>query len=517
MTAGVGERPLVGRAKRAALEQFAAPRLLTDAALEAEVEALVRADEESRRRWACDRPMCDGLPHRGWLHNHARWTQRIPTGVWSTWLLQAGRGWGKTRTAAEAVKEWAKKPGQNIAVVAKKVTLAREICFESPKSGLLSIIPPEDIAEYHSDIGNLRLTLTNGTVIRGFGAEVPDNLRGWAFDKIWADEYASWNRHVAQETLDMLWFCLREADEPQVIISTTPKALPHIVKLVEEHKAELKEAKALRDDGTDPADIPEPTIRITRGATTDNAANLSAVALKALASSYAGTRLGDQELAGVLLEDVEGALWQRWMFEVDGFRLPLRDVAPLDRIVVAVDPATTTTETADESGICVAGRGHWRDETYADQRPRGYVLHSEAKKLTPIQTMKRVAQLYHKWRADCVVLEANNGGEYLATVLQMVDPTVPYRIVNATRDKRARATPVASLYEQQRIHHVGPAKGFDELERVMTTYVGAPDLQEKSPDILDAAVWALTDLFLDPAQTGSGSGAVADARLAGRR
>ena len=206
---------------------------MSEEQLKAEVAALVRADELSARRWACEVPDCDGLPHAGWLHHHARAAQRRPLWLWTVWMLLTGRGWGKSRTAAEAVREWAQTPGLQIAVVAKNATLVRDICFESPKSGLLSVFPPEEVAKYNSSLGETTLRLKNGTLIRGFGAETPDNLRGWAFDKAWVDEYAAWSRHTAQEVYDMLWFCLREAEMPQVVISTTPKPLPHVKRLVE--------------------------------------------------------------------------------------------------------------------------------------------------------------------------------------------------------------------------------------------------------------------------------------------
>lgn len=509
---------LSGHAKRNAIDALPDPLLLSDDMLDAEIRALMAEDDRSRRRWACKKAGCNGRPHRGWLHRHARASQRPPTWFWTTWVLLTGRGWGKTRTAAETVRKWAETPGQFIAVIAKNETLVREICFESKKSGLLAVIPPELIKSYNRSAGNVHLTLTNGTVIRGFGGEVPDNLRGWAFDKGWCDEYAAWNRHTAQAVMDMLWFCLREADSPQVIVSTTPKPLPHIVKLFRRHKSQQQRLEERREAGE--SDVPDgPRVVLTTGHMKENADNLSDVAVEELESDYEGTRLGDQELSGILLEDVEGALWQKWMLDWEGFRIGLREVEATDRMVVAVDPATTTTDTADESGISVCGRGMFRDKTYHDQRPRGYVFHSEANRLTPMQTMRRAAELYHLWKADAVILEANNGGEYLSTVLMMVDPTVNYRIVHATRDKRARATPVAALYEQQRIHHVGTVAQFDKLETVMTTYVGAKEKDEKSPDILDALVWAMTDLFLDPtapnAQRGHGDGQ--DRRSEGRR
>ncbi|MDI3417931.1 terminase large subunit domain-containing protein [Streptomyces luteolus] len=480
--------------------QGLAPARMSDAQLHAEITSLIEADSASARRWACDRPDCDGLPHEGWLHHHARAVQRLPEGAWTAWLTLAGRGWGKTRTAAEAVREWAAKPGTMIAVVAKNATLVKEICFESPKSGLLAVIPPEDIRHYSPGNGLTTLRLKNGSAIYGFGAETPDNLRGFAFDKGWLDEYAAWNRRTAQSVYDMLWFCLREAPSPQVIVSTTPKPLPHVKRLVERGQA----ATGRR------------SVVLTTGRTEDNRANLSVAALAELDSEYGGTRLGRQELDGVLLEDVEGALWKQWMFEVEGFRVARPAVPPLDRLVVAVDPAVTTTDSADFTAFTVAGRSYPLEQMYGDRRPRGYVLHAEQDRYTPTAAMRRAAALYHEHQADCVVIEANNGGEYLPALLAEVDPTVPSRVVRATRDKRARAAPVAMLYEQSRITHAGPPRTFAALEEQMTTYVGASEHEEKSPDLLDSAVWALTDLFLDASVAGAPA-RPSDGRLRGRR
>lgn len=452
------------------------------------VNALVERDRQLASRWDCDVPGCDGLPHEGWLHHHARAAQRPPSGEWSEWLMMTGRGWGKTRTAAEMVRKWAETPGLQIAVLAKSASLVREICFESPKSGLLAVIPAEEQVKYTAGggPGGLALTLRNGTVIYGFSAEVPDNIRGWAFDKAWCDEYAAWPKRVAQETYDMLWFCLREAAAPQVVLSTTPKALAHIKKLVRKGQ-----------------ETPE-TVVITRGHTDENKENLSPVALRKIYGDYEGTRLGRQELAGQLLEDVEGALWQQWMLDGDGFRT---SAPPLDRLVVGVDPAVTSEEGSDLTAMVVAGR-NTRIGLYSPDLPEAFVLHAEQDRFTPQQAMLRAAELYRKFQADAVVIEANNGGEYLPTVMRMVAPDVPVRVVHATRDKRARAAPVASLYEQGRVHHSGPVQMMSPLEEQMLTYTGAPG--EKSPDLLDAAVWAIWDLMLDAA---SGGVTVTDRRL----
>lgn len=490
-----------GWAKRIAVEGLPAPESMSEEQLLREVQELLRADEVSARRWACDVPGCGGLPHRGWLHHHARAAQRPPAWLWTVWMLCTGRGWGKSRTAAEMVRVWAAQPGQQIAVVAKNATLVRDICFESPKSGLLSVIEPDQVLRYNSSLGETAMRLRNGTVIRGFGAETPDNLRGWAFDKAWLDEYAAWNRLTAQEVYDMLWFCLREAATPQVVISTTPKPLPHVKKLVE--RARQQEARG-----------PRPRVVMVRGHMSDNDANLSAAAREELETEYAGTRLGRQELAGELLEDVPGALWQGWMLEVEGFRVSRAAVPELNRVVVAVDPATKSHENADMTAFTVAGRGLPPASLYGDARPRGWVLHTEQGRHTPTQAMKRAAALYHEHKADCVVIEANNGGDYLPALLQQVDPTVAWRIVHATRGKRARAAPVAQLYEQTRVSHAGQPRLFADLEQQMTTFVGQGDAED-SPDLLDSLVWAMWDLLLDPVH--AVSRVPSDERFQGRR
>ncbi|MGW0822568.1 terminase large subunit domain-containing protein [Streptomyces sp. NPDC002845] len=500
-----------GWALRRRIENLPDPSVMTLDQMRAEVAALTAADEQSRRRWTCPRRDCDGLPHEGWRHNHARANQRPPDWLWTIWLLLTGRGWGKTRTAAEQVRQWASEPGQMIAVVAKNATLVRDICFESPKSGLRSVIPDAEVRRYTSSLGETALRLRNGTIIRGFGAETPDNLRGWAFDKAWLDEYAAWPRQTAQEVYDMLWFCLRESDEPQIIVSTTPKPLPHIKRLVARGRDQEQQWSKAKSAGDGAAERPK--IVMVRGHMDDNAANLSEVARAELEAEYAGTRLGRQELSGELLEDVEGALWQGWMLEVEGFRIHREHLPALNRIVVAVDPATKSHENADLTAFTVAGRGIPPATVYGDNRPRGYVLHAEQQRHTPTAAMRRAAELYHQYEADCVVLEANNGGEYLPALLEQVDPAVPWRIVHATRGKRARAAPVAQLYEQARIHHVGRARGFAELEEQMTTFVGMGEAED-SPDLLDSMVWALWDLFLER-QTHVGHGD--DQRLSGRR
>ncbi|WP_374116667.1 phage terminase large subunit family protein [Streptomyces gilvus] len=164
----------------------------------------------------------------------------------------------------------------------------------------------------------------------------------------------------------------------------------------------------------------------------------------------------------------------------------------------------------------MAGRSFPLEQMYGDRRPRGYVLHAEQDRYTPTAAMRRAAALYHEHQTDCVVIVANNGGDYLPALLAELDPTVPSRVVHATRGKRARAAPVAMLYEQSRVSHAGPPRMFAMLEEQMTTYVGASEAEDKSPDLLDSCVWALTDLLLD-ASVGGAPSRPSDGRLSGRR
>lgn len=469
-------------------------RTRSTAQLAARARALRAHLKRLAYRWRCDRPDCDGMPHEGMLHRHARATQRVPDGVWRIWLIMAGRGWGKTKTGSETVKEWGTSEPLHIAVIGENYKKCREICFEHPKSGLLAVIPPDLIAQDGYRKGAPSLTLTNGTVFRGLSAEKPDEPRGYAFDKAWYDEYASWPMKDAEDVNSNVWFALRESTNPQVVVTTTPKALPHVKRLLERHR-----------DGKG--------VVLTRGHMRDNAANLGKEALEELLTTYEGTRLGRQELGGELLDDIEGALWALWMYEVEGFRMDPAAVPEIARMVVSVDPAVTSRKDSDASGIVVAGKGYGRPSTFADQRPHGYVFHAEALRATPEKTMRRVADLWHEYEADAVVIEANNGGDYLPAVLRQVDSQIPVEIVHATRGKITRAEPVAALYEQHRVHHVGEAKDFATLEEQQTTWTN--EQGQESPDVMDALVWALWNLML------GGHEAIVskarDQRLRGRR
>jgi phage terminase large subunit-like protein len=421
-----------------------------------EASALTARLDVLSRRWECDDPSCDGRPHEGWLHPHARASQREPD-EYRTWALVTGRGFGKTRTGAETAKKWGMGGSRHIAVVAKTDREVRSICFEGP-AGLLSVIPRGEVSVYNRGPGGTRLILKNGCLFTAFTSETPDNLRGYAFDGAWCDEYAAWPRQTAQDVYDMLWFCLRESPNPRVIVTTTPKPTPHVRALL---------ARAAID----------PSVVVTRGSTLDNASNLTAVALDELHERYAGTRLGRQELAGELLEDVEGALWTLAL--IDQHRVDRLPEGGVTRRVVAVDPAMTANAGSDETGIIVASiaEGH------------GYVEADYSLKASPQGWAERVVHAYDTHACDAVIVEDNAGGDMTESTLRTVHPTLPIKRVHASDGKRLRAEPISSLYEQGKVHHVGT---LHTLEDQMATWT--PDVG-KSPDRLDALVHGMTELF----------------------
>lgn len=442
-------------------------------------------------RVAADRRRILGA-RAAWL-NTARAEQVTPPGDWRTWLLLAGRGFGKTRVEVEdGAKYGVERPGSRIACVAATTQDARMVMLEG-ESGLLSVLHRYGVIApngYNRVEGTVRLT--NGSLFLSYSAEKPDRLRGPQHHRALCDELAAWRY---PEAWDMLQFGLRLGTDPRAVVATTPRP----TRLVRE---------LLRD----------PTTHVTRGSTFANAANLAPTFLEQVRAKYEGTRLGRQELLGEVLEDVEGALWTLAMFETPFFRLTPDALPDLQRVVVAVDPATTSGESSDATGIAVAGRDYgWTQSTATvsplrpgDPRPHGYLLHSEALRDLPEVTMRRVAELYHAHHADAVVIEANQGGDYLPAVLRQVDRTIPVRMVHARRGKHTRAEPVSALYEQARVHHVGQHAA---LEEQLTTWTDAPG--EPSPDLLDALVWAFTDLLVADHQAVSAPSR--DRRLAGRR
>ena len=380
----------------------------------------------------------------------ARQNQITPDGDWLTWVILAGRGWGKTRTGAEDAA-WAgmANPGWRIAVVAPTAADARDTCIEGD-SGLLNVLPREAVQTWNRSLGEL--ILVNGTRYKTFSADEPERLRGPQHHRAWADELAAWRY---PEAWDQLMFGLRLGEHPQAVVTTTPKPTPLV--------------KAL---------VAAKTSHVTRGSTFDNAANLAASALAMLKQKYEGTRLGRQELDAEILGDLPGSLWS--LVTLDAYRL--RESPTMGRIVVAVDPAVTATEASDEHGIIVAG--------LSDQR--GTVREDAGLSGSPPEWARRAVSLYRSWSADCIVIEVNQGGDMVAHTIRTIDPNVKIREVRASRGKHVRAEPIAALYEQGRAAHVG---AFPELEAQMTQMTTSGFEGEGSPDRVDALVWAMTELF----------------------
>ena len=342
-------------------------------------------------------------------------------------------------------------PKTRWAVVAATFSDVRDTCAEG-ESGLVSILRRYGALEnYNRSMGEIRLT--NGSRIKLFSADEPDRLRGPQFHGAWCDELAAWRY---EDTWDQLQFGLRLGEHPRTLITTTPRPVPIIKRLL------------AQDDGS---------VKVVRGSTFDNAKNLAPSALAQLRARYEGTRLGRQELFAEVLTDTPGALWTLEMLE--GSRL--QKAPDFVRIVVAIDPATTSGENADETGIVVVAKG---------TDGRGYVLADRSCRDTPSGWAHRAIAAYHEFNADRVVAEKNQGGDMVELTIRSVEPTIPFKGIVAKVGKRLRAEPIAALYEQGRVSHIG---AFDLLEDQMTGWV--PD-SGYSPDRLDALVHGLTELGL---------------------
>jgi phage terminase large subunit-like protein len=366
----------------------------------------------------------------------ARRSQRPPPGPWRQWLLMGGRGAGKTRAGAEWIRAqalgespFARRPHGRIALVAETLGDAREVMVEG-ESGLRSL----DYGERPVfEATRRRLVFANGAIAQIFSSEDPDSLRGYQFDAAWGDELAKWTHDEA--TFDNLQLALRLGEDPRMVLTTTPRPVPLVKRL-------------LAEDGT----------AVTRMPTGENRENLAAGFLAAMERRYGGSRLGRQELDGEMVEGREDALFRRE--RIDAGRL--RAAPELRRIVVAVDPPASATRRSDACGIVAAGRG-----------------------------AERAVALFRELEADRIVAEVNQGGDMVEAVIRAVAPGVPVSGVRATRGKWLRAEPVAALYEQGLVRHVG---GFPELEDEMADF-GPDGLSNgRSPDRLDALVWAVTAL-----------------------
>lgn len=392
----------------------------------------------------------------------ARANQLAPEGDWRTWLVLAGRGFGKTRTGAEHVRDMVEcGRWRRVALVAPTAADARDVMVEG-ESGLLAVCPPSFMPKYQP--GKRRLVWPNGAIATTYSAEQPRRLRGPQHDGAWADELAAW-RYT--ETWDMLMFGLRLGDDPRTVVTTTPRPIPLVRELMS-----------------------SATTIVTRGTTYDNRANLAPAFMSSIIRKYEGTRLGRQELNAELLDDNPYALWKR--DQVEALRRGQRDVPELVRIVVAVDPQVADPKPVEkkdpesaETGIVVAG---------VDRMGHFWVLEDASLLGSPGEWAGRAVDKYIEYEADCIVAEVNNGGAMVeftvSTVAAARGLNVAYKGVHASRGKQTRAEPVASVYEHGRAHHVG---AFPVLEDQMCEWV--PGM--KSPDRMDALVWAATDLAVE--------------------
>jgi len=380
---------------------------------------------------------------------------RMETGEWFGWLRMAGRGEGKTRTGAETIREWVGGPKDapiRIALVAETASDARDVMIQG-ESGILSVSPPDNMPEFQPS--KRRLVWPNGSTAILFSGEDPDQLRGPQFHKAWVDELAKYSR--AEKTWDNLEFSLRLGKNPQVIVTTTPRPIPVIKKLLK-----------------------DPMIVVSRGSSYDNIHNLAPSFIHRIREKYEGTRLGEQEIYAKVLTDVRGALWTYDLLE----RQRVDDAPDLKRIVIGVDPAVSTGDDANETGIVAVGRG---------LNKHGFVLEDVSGNLSPDGWARKAVALYDRLGADLIVGEVNNGGDLVEMCVRSVRPNINFRKVSASRGKSKRAEPVAALYEQGKMWHVGR---YAKLEDQCTSTTVEGYEGGGSPDRMDAMVWAATEVML---------------------
>ncbi len=393
-----------------------------------------------------------------WIQKRARPEQLTPSGDWDLWLILAGRGWGKTLTGAmDALLYAVKNPEVQVAVVTPTFGDIRRVAFGGV-SGILKNLPRECLMSgrgqgYNATASEIRLY--NGSKIMGFSATEPDRLRGPQFHRAWCDELAAWQY---PDTFDQLQFGLRLGDKPQCVITTTPKPTPIVRQLMK-----------------------RTNIVVTRGNTFENRENLAPSALAMLEEKYGGTRLGRQELYAEVLDDLEGALWNYAL--IDDKRV--KELPEMQRIVVSIDPAVTSGENSDETGIIVSGKGV--DNQY-------YVIEDLSGRMTPDQWAQKAVKAYYDHNADKIIAEVNNGGDLVERLIRTVEVGLPYKAIRSSRGKMLRAEPVSALYEQGKVSHLGI---FSELEQQMCSYT--PETA-KSPDRLDALVFGITELSASSGQ-----------------
>lgn len=460
-----------GPKHRKPIAKLSNPDLMTDDQIQDELAAILRKERYD------------------WRGANARPEQLFPEGA-VIWLLLAGRGFGKTRASAEAVREICETPGMSVAVVAKDHRALRDVCFEG-KAGLTRIIPPELVKKYHKGLGDVSLELTNGSVIRGYTAMEPDAVRGQAFDAIWGDEFAAWPKNRADDMLKQLRLCMRESKAGAIcILSTTPKRIPHVVNMVK-----------LAED-------PEEHIVITRGRSRDNVA-LNEEWHRQMERDLGGTRLGRQELDGELVLDAEKALWSGRMIDEcrwDPQCKCSKDICECDLgvpkllgVMTGVDPSGS--KDGDATGIVTAGWYREKGEYIL------VVLENKTRKGDPGERYRAVCMSAFEHGAGEIIYESSYGGDNAAYAIakswedcqrEGLIPEIrkcpPIRKSTITGDKAVRAHPIVLLYEQQmnrpeirRIYHLDPteANGLASLEDEMLSWETDA---KKSPNAIDALV-----------------------------
>jgi len=387
---------------------------------------------------------------RDWLFL-ARPKQLAPEGEWRVWLLLSGRSFGKTRAGSEWILQRVKQGYKSIGLIGETKADCRDVMVEVGESSILRVASPQLRPIYEPS--KRRLTWSNGAIATVFSGDEPDQLRGPQFDTAWVDELSKFK--YPEETWDNLELALRLGPNPQVLVTTTPRPIGIIRKLID-----------------------DPDTVTVKGTSFENQDNLSPRYIKRLLAKYEGTTIGRQEIYAELLSENPGAFWNRTTM-LDAFRV--KQAPELEKIVIGLDVASTSKKTSDLTGVVVCGKAG----------KHGYVLEDLSDRYSPDQWAKTAIKALHKYRGNEIIAESNQGGEMIETVIHNVDENVPVRLVHACLGKAIRAEPIVSKVEQGLIHHVGT---LDRLEDELCNWVPG---QGKSPNRLDALVWGMWALLID--------------------
>lgn len=394
-----------------------------------------------------------------WLHQ-AREKQLPPVGDWWCWLVLAGRGYGKTRMGAEWTIMRAYERKGPIAIIGETAGDVRDVMVELGESSILSVSPKDFVPEYQPS--KRRLEWPNGVTATLYSGDRPDQLRGPQHQTVWADEPAKWYR--LNDVWSNMEMGLRFGIDPRCVATTTPRPLSLIKEMLE-----------------------DPRVYVTQGSTYENIDNVSESFIHRLRQRYDGTRIGRQELYAELIDDLVGALWTREMIDAANWRMK---IPPLQRVVVGVDPAASSHEHSDETGLVVAG---------VDSMGRCFVLDDVSGRYTPMEWGWAAISLCSKWGADRIVCEVNNGGDMVEQTIRTIWDAAPIRKVHASRGKHKRAEPVAALYEQGKVYHAG--EGLEKVEDQLCGFTMTGYKLDGSPDRADALIWSVTDLMLNEGGT----------------